>query len=57
MGGFGRMDEKCRRAGGGQCGGDFVADMAGFSNAHDHQPTRAGKNGVCGGGECAVEAV
>jgi hypothetical protein len=48
MAGFGRVHEKCRRAGAGQGGGDLVADMPGFAHAdHDHAAL-AGQNQLAG---------
>ena len=48
MGGFGRMHEKSRRAGGGHGGGDFAADVAGFAYAHHHHAPMAMQNRLNG---------
>ena len=55
--GFGGMDEKGGRAGGGEGGGDFVADVAGFADAGNDEAAGAVEHGIDGGGEIAVEAV
>ena len=51
MTGFGRMDEKRGRAGGGKCRSDLVSDVAGLAHAgDDHAPLR-GANEVDRGDE------
>jgi len=52
--GFTRVDEERRRAGAGEGGGHFLADMAGFAHAHHHHFATAGKDHFAGAAEVGV---
>ena len=55
MAGFRRMDEKRRRAGGGERGGDLARDMAALAHAADHDPALDPQKRIDGAGEIAVQ--
>lgn len=44
MTGFSWVHEKCRRAGAGECGSNFVADMTGLTHADNDNSALAGEH-------------
>ena len=55
--GLARMHEERRRAGGGERGGDLVADVTGFAHAGDDHAPGAGEDDLAGARELRVHAL
>ncbi len=55
MAGFAGMNKESRCAGGGQGGGNLVADMAGLAHAADHDAATAGQHELAGALEIRVD--